>query len=165
MNIMPKPAHLLQASAACLGSTTALLSIPFTALLSVLVTALLSVLVTVKSYCIPSENSPAGRSNQLCKSPRSGCTAHAGRWLKLTSGGDTFGVWSLAVAPTPTAEYAVRLRSSSTWIASGRAGLSSAYAAVSHLRLARSSSLTYWSGVRIASYSRDDSLARLQIGA
>lgn len=37
-------------------------------------------------------NKPAGKSNQLYKSSKPGCTAQAGTWLKSGSGGETFGV-------------------------------------------------------------------------
>lgn len=85
-------------------------------------------------------NNPAGKSNQLCKSPKSGWTAQAGNPLRLTSGGETCGVASELAT---TAEYAVRLRSRRTWMASGRFGLlSDAEVAESHFRLARSRSLT-----------------------
>lgn len=86
-------------------------------------------------------NTPAGRSNQLCKSPSSGCTAHAGRCDRFISPGEWNGVCSVFPA---TAEYAVRLRSKRTCIASGRLGFVS-MVDCSHFRLARSSSLTYWS--------------------
>ena len=48
-------------------------------------------------------NTPAGRSNQLCRSPNNGCTAQAGKCDKLTSGGEGNGV-ALVVAAPATAE-------------------------------------------------------------